>query len=160
MNDAKVDFLKNRFIPLLEKTPFDTKPSWGKMTLQQMIEHFADAVRIASGKMVFKDILTPEPTLQKMREFIMTDHPFRENTKNPLLPEVPAPVRNPSLEAAIAELRTELKLFFSVFEKNNLQVTRNPLFGDLNYDQNVSLLYKHALHHLKQFGVEGVRAGS
>ena len=89
-----------------------------------------------------------------MREFLMSDKPFRENTPNPLVPEVPAPVISPSIDDAISEQQTELNFFFSVFEKNNLQVTRNPLFGDLNFDENVQLLYKHALHHLRQFGVD------
>jgi hypothetical protein len=31
--------------------------------------------------------------------------------------------------------------------------TRNPFFGDLNFAENVHLLHKHALHHLRQFGV-------
>ena len=38
------------------------------------------------------------------------------------------------------------------FEKNPDLVTRNPFFGDLNFEQSVQLLYKHALHHLRQFG--------
>jgi hypothetical protein len=83
----------------------------------------------------------------------VSDKPFRENTPNALMSEVPAPVRNPSVESAITELQQELNYFFTVFEKNNLQVTRNPFFGDLNYEQNIHLLYKHAWHHLKQFGV-------
>ena len=89
-----------------------------------------------------------------MRDWIMSDKPFRENTANPLMPEVPAPVRNPSVEDALRELDTEMKYFFTVFEQNNLNTTRNPFFGDLNFEQNVQLLYKHALHHLKQFGKE------
>jgi hypothetical protein len=153
MNPAKVDFLKNQFIPLLKKIPSDTPPAWGKMTLQQMIEHFSDSTRIASGKTVHPDILTPEEHLQKMRDFLASDKPFRENTKNALLSELPAPVRNPFIEDAIAELQAELRFFFSVFEKNNQQVTRNPFFGDLNYEENVQLLHKHAVHHLRQFGV-------
>jgi hypothetical protein len=40
-----------------------------------------------------------------------------------------------------------------VFQENHMQQTRNPFFGDLNFEENVHLLYKHALHHLKQFGV-------
>jgi len=83
---------------------------------------------------------------------MLSETPFRENTTNPLMPEVPAPVVNVSKDEAINELQNELKFFFSVFEKNNLQVTRNPFFGDLNYEENVQLLYKHAAHHLKQFG--------
>ena len=153
MNAEKVEFLKHRFVPFLKKIPSDTPPLWGKMTLQQMIEHFADYTRIASGKMVFTDVIIPPENLQKMRDFILSDKPFKENTRNPLMPEVPAPVRNPSVEEAIRELQEEINFFFSVFEKNNLQVTRNPFYGDLNFEENVHLLYKHALHHLKQFGV-------
>ena len=153
MNQEKASFLKSRFLPLLKQIPTDRQPQWGKMTLQQMIEHFSDSVRIASGKTTVTDIVTPEEQLEKMRMFLMSDKPFRENTPNPLMPEVPAPVRNVSAGDAINELQKELNYFFSVFEKNNLQVTRNPFFGDLNYEQNLQLLHKHAMHHLKQFGI-------
>ena len=152
MNAEKADFLRNKLVPLLAQIPSETKPLWGKMTLQQMIEHFADSVRIASGKTVHADILTPPENLDKMRSFLESEKPFRENTANALLPETPAPVKNHSVEEALKELKEELDYFFSVFEKNNLQVTRNPFFGDLSFEQNVQLLHKHALHHLKQFG--------
>ncbi|RYZ21893.1 MAG: DUF1569 domain-containing protein [Chitinophagaceae bacterium] len=152
MHAEKAEFLRNRFVPILEQMPSDAKAAWGKMTLQQMIEHFADSVRIASGKVMHTEILTRPEQLDKMRAFLESEKPFRENTKNALMPEIPAPVRNPSKDAAVKELKTEIEFFFSVFEKNNLQVTRNPFFGDLNYEQNVQLLHKHALHHLQQFG--------
>lgn len=151
--DEKAQFLRNRLIPLLKNLPTETPAAWGKMTVQQMIEHFSDTMRIASGKAVYTDVLTPPEHLDKYRSFLESEKPFRENTKNPLMPEVPAPVRNPSKAEAIKELKEETLFFFSVFEKNNLQVTRNPIFGDLNFEQNVQLLYKHAAHHLKQFGV-------
>jgi hypothetical protein len=153
MEKSKVDFLKTQFVPQLKQIPSDTLPHWGKMTLQQMVEHFSDSVRIASGKTLRKDIITPPENLQKMREFLMSERPFRENTPNPLMPEVPAPVRNKSIANALNELETEISFFFAVFEKNHQHETRNPFFGDLNYEQNVQLLYKHACHHLKQFGV-------
>lgn len=153
MNAGKAEFLKRRFIPLLKQIPSDTPPQWGKMTLQQMVEHFSDSVRIASGKTVHTDFVFGPGQLQKNRDFMLSEKPFKENTVNPLMPEVPAPVVNPSAEKAINELQKELEYFFSVFEKNNLQVTRSPFFGDLNYEQNIHLLHKHALHHLRQFGV-------
>ena len=152
MNAAKKDFLQQQFIDLLRQISSDTKPQWGKMTLQQMIEHFADSVRIASGKTVHTNIITPPDHLPKLKDFLMSEKPFKENTPNALMPELPAPVKNISIEEAIKELQTELDLFFSVFENNNLQTTRNPFFGDLNFEENVQLLHKHALHHLKQFG--------
>ena len=118
-----------------------------------MIEHFADSVRIASGKTAFAEIVTPSENLERVREFMLSAKPFRENTVNSLLPETPAPVKNPSVEDAFKELKEEIRFFFSEFENDDLQVTRNPFFGDLNYEQNVHLLYKHASHHLRQFGL-------
>lgn len=153
MNAEKELFLKHRFITLLRQIPSDTPPHWGKMSLQQMIEHFTDSICIASGKTAYAEIITSEEHLDKMRAFMLSDKPFKENTTNPLMPEVPAPVMNHSVGEAINELQKEMNYFFAVFEKNKLQVTRNPFFGDLNFEENVHLLHKHALHHLKQFGV-------
>jgi hypothetical protein len=153
MNADKIVFLKHRFLYHLLQIPFDTHPQWGKMTLQQMIEHFSDSVRIASGRSRHQQLITSEEKLQKMQDFLMSDKPFKENTLNPLVPEVPAPVRNATEQDAIAELDTELNYFFSVFEANEHLTTLNPLFGNLNFQMNVQLLYKHALHHLRQFGV-------
>lgn len=149
--EEKAQFLQRQFVPRLQQLPTETKAAWGKMTVQQMIEHFADSVRIASGKVMHNDILTPDEQLEKMRGFLESEKPFRENTRNPLMPEVPAPVRNPSKEEAVKELKEEIGFFFAVFKENNLLITRNPFFGDLNFEQNIQLLYKHAQHHLRQF---------
>ncbi len=92
MNAEKADFLRTEFIPLLKQISTETKPTWGKMTMQQMVEHFTDSVRIASGKTIFADVVTPPEHLQKVRDFILSEKPFRENTINSLLPETPAPV--------------------------------------------------------------------
>lgn len=152
-HEDKVRFLQTEFTPLIKQISSDMLPAWGKMTLQQMIEHFSDAVRLASGKLATTEIVTPAGNLPKMQEFLMSDKPFKENTLNPLMPEAPAPVRNKSMELAITELQKEVDYFFMVFDKNPHQLTHNPFFGDLNYQQNVQLLYKHAQHHLRQFGV-------
>lgn len=153
MESLKEVFLRQRFTSLLKQVPSDTQPAWGKMSLQQMIEHFADSVRIASGRKKHVDILTPPEQLERVRAFCLSDKPFRENTPNPLMPEVPAPVVNHSVSEAIRELQKEIDSFFEHFTAQPLAVTRNPFFGDLNFNENVHLLYKHALHHLKQFGI-------
>ncbi len=151
--EEKLRFLKADFTSLLGQIPSDTLPAWGKMSLQQMIEHFADAVKVASGKIAITQLITPAENLPKMHAFLMSDTPFKENIANPLMPEVPAPVRSKSIDTAIADLKKELYFFFTVFEKKGQQQTRNPFFGDLNFEENVQLLYKHALHHLRQFGL-------
>jgi len=155
MNFEKEDFLRTRLISYLQRLDPATPSRWGKMNVQQMIEHYAgDAVRNASGHLKIDNILTPAGNLDRMREFMMSDKPFKENTKNPLMAEEPAPLRYKTIQAAIGALQQELIYFFEAFKENPGLITRNPFFGDLNFDQNVQLLYKHALHHLKQFGVE------
>lgn len=130
-------------------------PRWGKMSVQHMIEHFSfDGVQYASGRRQADQIITPIEHLRKLREFMMSEKPFRENTRNPLMGEEPAPLQYRTMQAAIGALQEELIYFFEVFEKNQALTTRNPIFGDLDFEQNVQLLYKHALHHLRQFGVE------
>ena len=44
--------------------------------------------------------------------------------------------------------------FFAIFEENHQMTTLHPYFGQLDFDMNVQALYKHALHHLRQFGVD------
>ena len=83
----------------------------------------------------------------------MSDKPFRENTVNPLMPEIPAPVRSKSIKEALDELQSERYYFFDVFGANEHLTTTNPFFGELNYEMNVQVLHKHAAHHLRQFGV-------
>jgi len=151
----KENFLRTRLITYLQRLDPATPPRWGKMSVQHMIEHYGgDAVRNASGRLKFDAIVTPPENLQRMREFMLSDKPFHENTRNPLMGEEPAPLRYQTIQAAIGALQQEMIYFFEAFEKDPRLITRNPFFGDMNFDQNVQLLYKHALHHLKQFGVD------
>ena|SRR5438309_8678545 len=154
MDTAKAHFLKKDFIPLLKSIPEDAAPRWGKMAPQQMVEHFTESVRIAAG--TFPDVphLTPAENLPKMQAFLMSDKPFRENTQNPMVPETPAPVRHASMAEALNELQNTLDDFFQAFYGNEKFTTHNPFFGELNFEMNVQLLYKHAVHHLRQFGVD------
>ena len=153
MIKAKEEFLKNDFIPLLEKLDADEKAKWGIMTPQQMIEHFADAVKNASGKLLLPTLNEGEK-LQKSREFLMSETPFKKNIDNSLIPKEGIPHRQPDLQSAINKLKKELDHFFLVFEKNPDLKTGNAFFGQLDYNMNIQLLHKHAMHHLKQFGLE------
>jgi hypothetical protein len=155
MSLGKENFLRTKLVSYLQRLDPKTPPRWGKMSVQQMIEHYGgDAVRNASGRLKIDTTITPPDQLPKMREFLMSEKPFRENTKNPLMGEEPAPLRYKTVQAAIGALHLELIYFFEVFEQNPQLITHNPFFGDLNFEQNVQLLYKHAIHHLRQFGVE------
>lgn len=150
--DQKADFLRNQYTGILSGLDAGTPPLWGKMNVQQMIEHMSDYVRIASGKTLM-EVVTPEDALPRMQGFLATEKPFRENTPNALMPETPLPVRHADVRDAIGELKAELDHFFMVHEQDAARVTPNPFFGNLVFDQQVQLLHKHATHHLRQFGL-------
>ena len=153
MSLGKENFLRTKFISLLQRLEANTPARWGKMNLQQMIEHFTDVTMVASGKIKLP-IATPADKLPKYREFMLSEKQFKENTKSPVLPPEPLPLKKHTKEAAIGKLQEEIIYFFEAFEKNPAMKTTNPVFGELDFDANIQLLYKHSLHHLKQFGIE------
>lgn len=152
MNQQKKDFLQNDFVRLLQKLKVEDKGKWGVLNAQQMVEHFADAVKNASGKLILP-VLNDGEKLQKFREFLMSENPFKENTKNPFMKEEGVPLRKADMPQAINKLQMELDYFFEAFEKNPSLKTSNSFFGELDYEMNIQLLHKHAMHHLKQFGL-------
>src|ERR1035438_7325131 len=136
MNEEKKKFLQEDLIPLLKKLDASAKGRWGVMGPQQMVGHFADAVKNASGKLILPAVNTSE-RLEKSREFLMTEKQFKENTKNPLIPETPFPLRKANINAAIEKLQDELNCFFQVFENDPGLKTANPIFGELDHAMNV-----------------------
>ena len=112
-----------------------------------------DVVRVANGHITLS-LVTPAERLPLYREFLMSEKPFKENTKSPVLPEEPLPLRSRTIQAAIGRLQEELIDFFQAFEKNPALKTLHPVFGELDFNENVQCLYKHSQHHLKQFGLD------
>lgn len=152
MDHFKFNFLKSDFIPLLEKIDSTTKPLWGKMNPQQMLEHVSDFFKVSTDKLHIPFVTVPEH-LPKYREFLMSEKEFRENTKAPVLPEDPLPVRMVDIIEARNELEHEVKDFFDFFKHDPEKTTQHPVFGDLNFSEWILLHYKHVKHHLKQFGI-------
>lgn len=151
--EQKISFLKNDLTQHLQNIPADHAPAWGKMNLQQMTEHLSrDAFRVATGKETFP-LMAKEENIPKMHAFLRSDIPFKENTVNRLMAEEPVPVKHPDMNTAIAELKTEISDFFEAYESEPSKTVINPFFGELDFELQVNLLHKHALHHLRQFGV-------
>jgi Protein of unknown function (DUF1569) len=154
MDVAKFSFLKNDFIPLLASVDGGTKGSWGKMNAQQMVEHVTAFFKISSGKIKFP-IVTPEEHLPKYKAFVLSDKEFRENTRAPaaVLGDEPLPLRNATMEEALAGLEKSIREFIDYFKNEESKLVAHPVFGELNFEEWVLLHYKHVLHHAKQFGL-------
>ena len=150
---GKASFLRNEYTGILSTIKQDAPRKWGKMSVQQMVEHMCDYVRIANGRTTIATV-TPEDVIPKMQDFLKSEKPFRENTPNSLMSDTPDPVRLETLQDAIGELSAELAHFFAVHEANPETKFPNPFFGMLDFDMQVQLLHKHATHHLRQFGID------
>jgi hypothetical protein len=150
----KSSFLSDAYIPLLHGIDPAATPVFGKMNPRQMVEHMAMSVHQAYGNPEAESVLTPQEHIPKMQAFLQTDKPFRDNTPNALLPDIPAPVLYPDMSAAIAELQQAILAFNQAFAADPQKLVRNPFFGILDHSLSIHLLYKHAWHHLRQFGVQ------
>ena len=148
----KEDFLKNDLVLHLSKLNSTDKGQWGVLNAQQIVEHMSDAFRNYHG-MDSKKILTPAERLPAMKDFLMSEKPFKPNTKNIEMPEIPTPVKHPDMKSALEKLKAEINNFFEFFEKNKERTIINVFFGELNFEENIQILHKHAMHHLRQFGL-------
>ena len=152
------DFLRLEYVPLLRTIDPATPQVWGKMNLHQVIEHMADSFKQANGKDL-KDCVNAPEIVEKMQAFLMSDKPFRENTPNAQMPEDPLPVRFDDINDSLGELQVEINDFFDVFDQDKHTLITNAFFGDLDFEKWTRLLYKHAVHHLRQFGAVASAAG-
>lgn len=152
MHQDKLSFLSTLFVPLLNNLQADAVAKWGKMSGQQMVEHVAGFFKVSTGKIVFP-LVTPVEHLPKFKEFLYSEKEFRENTKAPMLPEDPLPVRFATMQKAVADLDTAVKGFINKFSNDEHLLVMHPVFGYLNFEEWILLHYKHVTHHLKQFGL-------
>ena len=149
----KEDFFKNDYLSLLEKIPESQTRAWGVLSLQGMIEHMTDSIGIGWKRVQFP-IQYSEEITAKSKAFMLSDKPFKPGTKNSLMSETEEPLRCKNINEAKEELKNEIKEFLNFWKKNPDSQVTNPFFGELNYQEWLHLLHKHAVHHLKQFGIE------
>lgn len=145
-------FFKETYIPTLRKLSGNEVGAWGVLSPQGMIEHMTDSIGIAHER-IKQELQTPEPVLEKVRSFALSDKEFKPNTKNVLMSETPAALRNATISEAIEELESEINDFLNFYKANPDKKVLNPFFGEFNYEEWLHLLHKHAVHHLKQFNL-------
>jgi hypothetical protein len=153
MTETIVHFLKYEYVPLLRTLTPHQKGKWGKMDVQQMVEHIRDVFKVANGKIVLPLLNTNPEKLAKMRAFLLTDLPFLENTKSAVMPEEPRPHKYATIEEAIAKLEPEIDAVFTFYAADPSKTLMHPVFGELDYELQLRYLDKHVRHHLRQFGL-------
>lgn len=152
MDQSKLAFIEMEFIPLLKRLPADAIGKWGKMNAQQMVEHVAGFFKVSTNQLHFP-LVTPAEHLPQYKAFLLSDKPFRENTKAPVLPDEPLSLEFENMHLAIDDLTQQIQFFVNQFNAGTITISQHPVFGNLNFDEWVLLHYKHLVHHTKQFGL-------
>lgn len=136
-------------LPLLSKLEQNTKPIWGEMSAQRMVEHLTDALSLARGEITLP-LEFPSDKTEKVQGFLKSEHPLPVNFEAGFAPKS-APIRNADLSAAIEEFQESWKNYESFFAPNPEKTTLHPNFGELNFELWQTLNSKHLTHHCKQF---------
>jgi hypothetical protein len=140
-----------KIIKTLDKLKANSKPLWGEMSAQRMVEHLTDTLEIANGKSP-QELLIPEEKIEKMQAFLETDKPMARNIEVPFAPKNKA-LRNDEIEEAIDEFVEEWLNFEELYTNQPEHTEIHAFYGPLNYQQWLLLNNKHLNHHFEQFGL-------
>ncbi len=148
-----IRFLEDEFQNLLKNVTADTKPIWGTMDAQRMIEHLAMGFKIANGKIKIPESAI-DPKATKLKSiFLLSDKPLPKDFQNPIIAAGLQSYEHQSLEIAKQKLIEEIEIFHNFFNLNNDATCIHNLFGNLNYHEWLWFEYKHVKHHFMQFGI-------
>ena len=152
--DVFVEMTDNKIQEYLAKLSSDSKPKWGIMTPQHMIEHLEYTYKIASGEIQDFEVSTPEKILEKVHASLYNYDKFPRNTNFPLLEkDTLDTLRYDDLEIAIGKFKEERGKYLDFFKENPDAKLKNMVFGDMNRYEWYLLERKHLNHHFEQFGL-------
>lgn len=131
-----------------------TKPLWGSMSAQHMLEHVEYTYRIASGEIQDFEITTPEKILEKVHATLYNYKKMPRGYDFPLAKESEIEkLKHENLEVAkekFLEARTE---YLEYFKEHPEATLKNAVFGHLNKYEWYLMERKHLNHHFEQFGL-------
>lgn len=125
----------------------DSRPLWGKFTVDRMLAHLVDSYRMGLGEL---------PT--KSRRLAMRHWPLNML----VIYVVPWPKGVPTARELIARAPEKFELELATLERyidefgrvaDRPEWPEHPAFGRLSRSTWGFLTYRHTDHHLKQFGV-------
>lgn len=152
--DVFVEMTDKKIEECLAKLTADTKPKWGIMTPQHMIEHLEYTYKIASGEIQDFDVSTPEKILEKVHASLYNYDKFPHNTNFPLLEkDTLDTLRYDNLEIAKLKFIEAREAYKTFFKDNPETILKNMVFGDMNRYEWYLLERKHLNHHFEQFGL-------
>ena len=131
----------------------DTKPLFGKMTAQHMVEHLTITLKLSIGKIKYPTFTPSERALIAKKNLLFTELEMGMGITPPNDTGELYPLKHPDLEKAKEVLLQAWDEYMGYYEKNDGASEVHPRFGYLNKDEWNRFHYKHSMHHFKQFGI-------
>lgn len=132
----------------------NTKPKWGILTPQHLLEHLEEGYKILAGKNQDFDIATPEKILEKVHNSLYNFDKFPRNTQFPTMKKGELEdLKYPDLATAKQKMLEARKEYLEFFKENPDAKLKNMVFGHLNRYESYLLERKHLNHHFEQFGL-------
>jgi oxepin-CoA hydrolase/3-oxo-5,6-dehydrosuberyl-CoA semialdehyde dehydrogenase len=150
--DLRDTFFRRRIFEALTPLRDDTRPHWGRMTAQQMIEHLLWAFELSNGE-AHVECPIPEPQRQRLKAFLYDNRPTPREFMNPVLTAGLPPLRHKGLAEAVASLRAAVYHFVHKAASSSDATPTHPVFGPIGMEEWARAHFKHTYHHLLQFGL-------
>ncbi len=137
----------------LEVLDPNSKPLFGKMSPQHMVEHLNITVMFSNG-MFPQKLAVPAEKAELFKQVVVhSDKEISQGFKTPLLGDEPPAFQFAGLEEAIEKLKESVSAFDRYFEQHPNDEPINPILGPLNHEEWIVFHNKHFTHHFKQFGL-------
>ena len=149
-----VEMTDEKIAECLNKLTENSKPKWGILTPQHLLEHLEHGYRIMSGEIQDFEIATPEKILDKVHNSLYNYDKFPMGTRFPTMKkgEVEALV-HPDFETAKAKFFESRQAYKTYFKENPDAKVKNMVFGEMNKYASYLLERKHLNHHFEQFDI-------
>ena len=140
---------------LLNGLTENTKPNWGKMTAQQMLEHLETTLLYSIGEPEAEKCFTPEEHLEKYQDSLYNHRKMPKDFPAPFLPEdgtLPE-LKYKNLEQAKEKFLENLQKYQIYYRENPEAEHMHFVFGKLNKEMMELMHRKHFTHHFEQFNL-------
>jgi hypothetical protein len=139
----------NQLVERINQLSPITERKWGKMSVNQMLEHQARVFSVALGEEKMKVPFLLKIVGPFLKNSLLSDKDFGQNGPTPKGYVV---ADEPNFE----EGRTKLIRLLQKYSSEGITVAssrKHDVFGKLTGEEWSTLMYKHTDHHLRQFGV-------
>lgn len=137
---------KQQILDRIELLTPDTQRVWGKMDVAQMMAHLQKPIGVALGTHEVKGNFIRRLILPLFKKMLYDEKPYKRS----LPTDKTFIITDPRI------FEQEKKILMDMihqFTPQNMATEVHPVFGRMTKENWSKAMWKHADHHLKQFGV-------